>query len=457
MTRPDGGGGGSSVVMGPHMQRLTNYVNTFDSEAFSASIGQWRDLVGTYEGQATYLDHSGKAVSDAFHHSSYIGTHGQEDFKTAAKGAMHKSGLISTAQKALNIAHARATEAKAAHAKLMASLPSSLGPAPDPNDPQYKQSGIGIDPGQAAQNRKALAADQAAHQAKVSAINDAEREAAHHIQQVDEGFAQARPPVRAIYEAPEPSHGGGASSSGTGGGGGAGEFAPSYRGSRSQVVAAQAKIDATDRYSRYAEGSGASIHEQQHGIIQQAMAENRPEWDPTQGMWVNADGTQADPSSYSAVMANGEFTPMSAAGHSLSMSAMAGIGAGAGVIGVGAFAAARSGAFGETAARVTGGTVKAASMGKVDPKLATVNRAGGRAGYTSAKSSGSAGGAGSRSSMTRAGSRAGAAGARGGKGKDKKGKGKSAEYVADYTEDWLDPDYKPAPPVVGDRSSDGDS
>lgn len=454
MSRPDGGGGGGSVVMGPHMQRLTNYVNTFDSESFATSINQWRDLSSTYRDQATYLDHSAKAVPEAFHHSSYIGTHGHDDFSAAAKGSTHKSGLIMTAHKALNIAHSRATEAKAAHAKLMASLPSSLGPAPDPNDPQYKQSGIGIDPGQAAQNRKALAADQAAHQAKVSAINDAEREAAHHIQQVDEGFAQARPPVRAIYEAPEPSDGGGASS-GAGGGGGGG-FAPSYPGSRSQVVAAQAKIDATDRYSRYAEGSGASIHEQQHAIIQQAMAENRPEWDPSQGMWINADGTPADPSSYSAVMANGEFTPMSAGGHSLSMSAMAGIGVGAGVIGVGAFAAARSGAFGETAARIAGGTVKAGAVGKVDPKLAAVNKAGGRAGYTSGKSSGSRGGAGSRSNMTRAGSRAGAAGARGGKGKDKKGKGKSAEYLADYTEDWLDPDYKPAPPVVGDRSSDSD-
>lgn len=427
---------GSGKVMGPHMQALARNLETYDSEAFDTTISNWREVHRSFVNQKRYLDESGHAVPDAFHHSSYMGTNGKRAFTTAAVGVGDKNDLLSKANASLDDAKARADKAHSEYHRLLATLPTvgSYQPAPDPNAAAYKTHGLGIGPEQSKANTKALADDKATHASQEQAIAAAEQHAAHHNQRIEEGFNDARPKVQALFHEPNPDP----AAHGTESGGSSGSAGSPYAtGSRTQVENARARIRELQPEVRYADGYGHDLIQQQHAIIRDAMATNSPEWDANQGMWVNADGSQASATSFASATVDGQTHSLSSLLGGNAGMAGAAIGGGAMVAGIGKMAggklaAAFGGATSEKA--IAGG-----KMGQVAASKTNLAGPGGRgtaAGSRGAAGAGKGTGAGSR---TGAGGRGGGAGGRG-KGKDKKGQGKNGEYIADYTEDWIDPD-----------------
>lgn len=443
------GGGGVSRVTGPHMQRLQQYLLASDPDQVSARIDSWNLTATLLEDIAQQFESMSRRSADAFSESSLTAASASRAFTDASVQMRDKAEQLRAATKALSVVQERYSTAKTKYEALMASLPSSHGPAPSADDPKYAKG-----PGRSeAEGKDALAADRAAHAAEAQAIADAEREAAQQCAQVDDGNQQADPPVRAITEEPYTPPAGVSDSGGSAG------STPTYSstGSRSAVQAAQAKHDSANSGTLYADGWGHEIKAEQQAIIDQEMAKNDPEWDDAQGQWVNADGSPAEATSYASVETAEGLAPLSGG---IGGAAALGVGLGGAGLAAGAMAALK--------AKFAAGTAAAAGQATT-----AKSAAGARAGASGARSTAGAGqrsgagGAGSRdgSRTGGAGSRAGrggagGAGGRGGK-KDKKGKGSEYDNVANYEEDWterasnvLDPES--ARGWVPSASRDGD-
>ncbi|MDR7310226.1 hypothetical protein J2S40_001284 [Nocardioides luteus] len=355
---------------------------------------------------------------------------------------LEKAETIKAARVAMARVAQRYDEAQKSYDLHELKLPMSHGPAPSASDPKYTTEGYSGD--EKTKREKAFDDAKAEHAKEAKAIADAERDAAFHCQQIDDGNHQAEPKVRAITELPSTSSGGGG---GAGGGAGAGAASGGYAslGSRSAVRAAQAKYDSVNPGTLYADGYGHEIRAEQMEIIKQAHAENIPEWDDAAGEWVNADGSPAPATSYASIETAEGLAPL--AGGTGGGAAL-GIGLGGAGLAAGAVAALKA-KFGAGAATAASRAGAASSARAATARTAAgASRAGAPAqgARTGARGMGGAGGrvaggrgaagAGSRGQMRGAG-----AGNRG-RGKDQKNGDPEVDLMADYSSDYSDEEYE---------------
>ncbi|MER6970387.1 hypothetical protein ABT304_04975 [Nocardioides sp. NPDC000445] len=431
MNAPAVGGG---VVKGPMMVILKQYVALAEPDEVETRLKDWEQARDRMRQTARDLELASSKLPEAFEETSLTTDSARRAFQQAATELHDKADQLDAAVKALGATVTITRQAKQIEAQLAASLPSNHGPAPDPSDPKYAQTGTGVDSAQASQNQKALQADRAAHAAAEQAIADAEREAAEQIKLIDNANYTAIPPVRAITDEPNSD------------GPSDGPTAPSSSGSYSDIQAARARAASYSSGVMYPGGWGQDLKAAEMESIKAYEAENKPEWNGTQ--WVNADGSPAPSTSYAMVETADGLAPLG--GGTSGMAALA-IGGGGALLGAGvAKALANKFAAGASAKAATASATSRSATARAGAAGA---RAGGGAGAgargagagAGARGAGAgagargAGGRGGRGGPTGAGSRAGAGGAggRGGK-KDDKRNGQDQDWQADYTDDWTE-------------------
>lgn len=425
-----------SAVKGGMMAVLKEYVAKADPDEVESRLRDWDQARRVLRRVSQSLDLAANNVPKAFEETSRTTETAKKAFADSAEKLSHKADQLDAAIKALSAAQSTTRIAKQKHAQLEASLPANHGPAPDPSDAKYAQTGTGIDSVQAAQNQKALQADRAAHAAREQAIADAEAAAAQQIQVVDNDNYTAEPPVREITDDPNAERG-------------SAPTAPSSPGSYSAIAASRARMAKYNSGTLYPDGWGHELIAQEKANIAAHEAENTPEWNGTQ--WVNADGSPAPSTSYAMVETADGLAPLG--GGTSGMAALA-IGGGGALLGAGvAKALANKFASGASAKAATASATSRSATARAGAAGA---RAGGGAGAgargagagAGARGAGAgagargAGGRGARGGATGAGSRAGrggagGAGGRGGK-KDDKRNGQNQDWQADYTDDWTE-------------------
>ncbi|MET8519161.1 hypothetical protein [Nocardioides sp. NPDC004968] len=422
-----------SAVKGTMMIVLKEYVAKASPEEVESRLSQWRDARQQLAEAAANLDLAASKVGEAFQDTSLTTAAAQRAFKDASSGLTRKTDQLDAAIDALGDARATTRRAKTIHDQLEASLPATHGPAPDPSNPKYSQSGTGVDAAQATQNQKALQADRAAHAAREQAIADAEAAAAQQINQIDESNYTAEPPVRAITDEPSTENS-------------KPPAAPSSSGSYSEIAASRARMAKYNSGTLYPDGWGHELIAQEKANIEAHQAENKPEWNGTQ--WVNADGSPAPSTSYAMVETADGLAPLG--GGTSGMTALA-IGGGGALLGAGvAKALANKFASGASAKAATASATSRSATARAGAAGARAGGAGAGARGAGAGARGAgagagargAGGRGARGGPTGAGSRggrggAGGAGGRGGK-KDDKRNGQDQDWQADYTDDWTE-------------------
>ncbi|MGY0539103.1 hypothetical protein ACW14X_16435 [Nocardioides sp. YJ-D4] len=416
------------------MTVLKEYVAKANPDDVEARLKDWEDAARTLRRVAEDLDTAATNVPKAFEETSRTTEAAKKAFTDSALKLSHKVRQLEAAVQALSQAQGTTRTAKEKLARLEASLPTNHGPAPDPSDPKYAQTGTGVDSAQAVQNQKALQADRAAHAAREQAIADAEAAAAQQIQVVDNDNYTAEPPVREITDDPNAERG-------------SAPTAPSSPGSYSAIAASRARMAKYNSGTLYPEGWGHELIAQEKANIEAAKAENTPEWNGTQ--WVNADGSPAPSTSYAMVETADGLAPLG--GGTSGMAALA-IGGGGALLGAGvAKALANKFASGASAKAATASATSrsaAARAGAAGARAGSGAGAGARGAGAGARGAGAgagargAGGRGARGGPTGAGSRggrggAGGAGGRGGK-KDDKRNGQNQDWQADYTDDWTE-------------------
>lgn len=429
--------GGISRVRGPHMLRLQQYLLAAEAQDIDTEVFNWRHSRDMFTLAAQQFDTLANECSHAFAESSYTASAASRGYRTAAAEMEEKATTIEDACKALTRVAERYEQAKKKYDEHEAKLPTSHGPAPSASDPQYTTEGYhGADK---TSRENALTDAKAQHAAEAQAIADAERDAAFHCQQIDDGNQEAEPKVRAITEPPSSSSG----SSGSSAGGSSGGY--SSPGSFSTVNAAQAKHDSVNAGTLYADGDGYQIRAEQQAIIKQAHAENIPEWNNQTMQWVNSDGSPAPATNYASIETAEGLAPL--AGGAGGMAAL-GIGLGGAGLGAAAVAALKA-KFGAGAAAAAASKAGAAG----NPAKSAMGRTPGAAPRTAPPGQGTrAGGSGMRGSGGRAGTGAGSrnqmrgggtgAGGRGGKGKDKQSGSVDPDLIADYSSDYSDDEYE---------------
>lgn len=423
-----------SAVKGGMMAMLKEYVATANPDDVETRLDDWAQAGRALRRTAQDLIAAANNLPSAFDETSLTTEAAQKAFRDSAKRLSHKAEQLDAAVKALSAAQKTTRTAVEKHAQLELSLPANHGPAPDPSDPKYSQSGTGVDSAQAVQNQKALQADRAAHAAREQAIADAEAAAAQQIRVVDNDNYDAEPPVREITDDPNAERGDAPA-------------APSSPGSYSDIAASQAKISKYNSGTLYPDGWGHELIAQEKANIAGYEAENKPEWNGTQ--WINADGSPAPSTSYAMVETADGLAPM--AGGSGGMAALAIAGGGALLSAGVAKALANKFASGASAKAATpSATSRSASAraGAAGARAGAGPGGGARGAGAGARGAGAgagargAGGRGGRGGPTGAGSRggrggAGGAGGRGGK-KDDKRNGQDQDWQADYTDDWTE-------------------
>ncbi|MFI5622547.1 hypothetical protein ACIA03_03690 [Nocardioides sp. NPDC051685] len=450
-------------VKGTMMIVLKEYIARANPDEVDARIKQWADARDALREVARNLNDAADSLPRAFEETSETTAAATNAFRDSAKRLREKVKQLDAAVMALGEAQTTTRNAQRIHDQLEASLPATHGPAPDPSDSKYAQSGTGVDAAQATQNQKALQADRAAHAAREQAIAEAEAAAAQQIKQIDESNYNAEPPVRAITDEPN------TESNST-------PASASSPGSYSAIAASQARMAKYNSGTLYPEGWGHELIAQEKANIEAAKAENTPEWNGTQ--WVNADGSPAPSTSYAMVETADGLAPLG--GGTSGMAALA-IGGGGALLGAGvAKALANKFAAGASAKAATASATSRSAAARAGAAGA---RAGGGAGAgargagagAGARGAGAgagargAGGRGARGGATGAGSRggrggAGGAGGRGGK-KDDKRNGQNQDWQADYSDDWtetasdvLDPNaargWTPNPPQSDGSGAD---
>lgn len=426
------------TVKGPMMRELDKTCQGANPATIDASNDAWGRIATELSNTSEEFRQAVKFLQEAFSEVSYSGSAAVTAFKTSATALEARSAELAAAVEVLRVVSQRLEAAERDRAAYEASGPASHGPAPDPSSQKYAQSGYGVDTAQAVQNQKALAADRAAYAAEEAAIAAGEARAAHHIEQVNDGFVTADPKVRAITEDPNDKNG----SSSTGGIGGAGSQAPYSYGSASKVREAEARKAQWRPEMTYPSGWGHELIAAENDTINTELAKNEPEWDHGTSQWINADGSPAESTQYASVETAEGLAPL--AGGSSGAVAL-GVGVGGAALGAG-IAKALAGKFGAAnAARLANTATSAARTGAAPGSARTSSAAGraGAAGRTGAVGSGqrSAGksmtGAGSRAGMK--GTGAGGAGGRTGSKKDDKARGKDQEFLEDTDEQWADP------------------
>ncbi|MFE3998456.1 hypothetical protein ACFX43_06580 [Nocardioides sp. YIM B13467] len=449
-----------SAVKGGMMAVLKEYVAKADPDEVETRLRDWDQARRVLRRVSQSLDLAANNVPKAFEETSRTTEAAKKAFADSAEKLSHKADQLDAAIKALSAAQSTTRIAKQKHAQLEASLPANHGPAPDPSDAKYAQTGTGIDSVQAAQNQKALQEDRAAHAAREQAIADAEAAAAQQIQVVDNDNYTAEPPVREITDDPNAERG-------------SAPTAPSSPGSYSQIAASKARMEKYNSGTLYPDGWGHELIAQEKANIAGYEAENKPEWNGTQ--WINADGTPAPSTSYAMVETADGLAPMGGGSGGMAALAIAGGGAllSAGVAkalankfasGAAAKAATPSATSRSGAARAGAAGARAGAGAGAGARGAGARGAGAGAGARGA------GGRGARGGPTGAGSRggrggAGGAGGRGGK-KDEKRNGQDQDWQADYSDDWtetasdvLDPNaargWTPNPPQGDDADKNG--
>lgn len=418
-------------AQGPNMRRLRHYVEGAKPDNVLERVEEWRSIATEFATTTGDLNDVAKMFSKAFHDTSLVTQTGTHALKGAADDLEKKQKELNEAIEGLTTAAARVAKAKQAHAQLVASLPASHGAPPSTSDPAYNTSAKNIPTDEVARRSSAFNSAMSSWKADEAAIAHAETQAYHHITQVDDGNQTAQPPVRKISQDPDKeSSNATGSSAATGGYENSGQ-PPAYAspGSRSAIAHSKAIIEATNANSHYADGMGYDIIAHHKDLIAQAHEANVPEWDPSQGMWVNADGSPADSSQYAAVETDGVLKGV---GGGFGMGAVA-FGVGGVAVG-GGIAMALKARFGTAAAAVSGMKGQA-SVPRTN--LAGAGSRAGAAGKAAAGSASKAGGA-NRAGGRGAGSRGAGAGGRGGRKNKKGAKGKSTEYLADYSDDWVD-------------------
>ncbi|WP_406036023.1 hypothetical protein OG801_13035 [Nocardioides sp. NBC_00163] len=420
-------------VKGTMMIVLKEYIATADPEDVRVRLDQWEKARDTLRSAARALDMAAGKLPDAFEETSLTTGAATRAFQTASEKLGAKADTLDAAVLALREAQSTTKRAQDVHAQLEASLPASHGPAPDPSNPMYAQSGTGVDSAQAVQNQKALQSDRAAFAAREQAIADAEAAAAKQIEQIDESNYTADPPVREITDEPD------TDSDKT-------PAAPASPGSYSQIAASKARIEKYNSGTLYPDGWGHELIAQEKANIAGYEAENKPEWNGTQ--WINADGSPAPSTSYAMVETADGLAPM--AGGSGGMAALAIAGGGALLSAGVAKALANRFASGAAAKAATASATSRSATARAGAAGARAGGAGAGARGAGAGARGAgagagargAGGRGARGGPTGAGSRggrggAGGAGGRGGK-KDDKRNGQDQDWQADYTDDWTE-------------------
>jgi hypothetical protein len=425
--------GGISRVRGPHMLRLQQYLLAAEAKDIDAEVFNWRHSRDLFRLASQQFGALANASVDAFAESSYTASAARRGYTTAAAEMDEKAVTIEDACKALTRVAERYEQAKKKYEEHEAKLPTSHGAAPSASDSQYTTEGY--HGAEKTSRENALGEAKAQHAAEAQAIADAERDAAFHCQQIDDGNQEAEPKVRAITEPPSSSSG----SNGSSAGGSSGGY--ESPGSRSAVNAAQAKHDSVNGGTLYADGDGYQIRAEQQAIIKQAHAENIPEWDNDSLQWVNSDGSPAPATNYASIETAEGLAPL--AGGAGGMAAL-GVGLGGAGLGVAAVAAIKA-KFGAGAAAAASkvsaaGNPAKAGMGRTAgaaPKTGAAGQ-GARSGSGGMRGAGGRGtGAGSRGQMRGAG-----AGGRGGKGKDKQNGGTDPDLMADYSADYSDDEYE---------------
>ncbi|MEU4451326.1 hypothetical protein AB0F44_08345 [Nocardioides sp. NPDC023903] len=421
-------------VKGTMMVVLKEYIATADPDDVRVRLDQWEKARDTLRSAARALDMAAGKLPEAFEETSLTTGAATRAFQTSSEKLSAKADTLDAAVIALREAQSTTKRAQDVHAQLEASLPVTHGPAPDPSDPRYAQSGTGIDSAQAVQNQKALQSDRAAFAAREQAIADAEAAAAKQIRQIDESNYLADPPVREITDEPNTDSG-------------KAPAAPASPGSYSAIAASRAQMAKYNSGTLYPDGWGHELIAQEKANIEAHQAENKPEWNGTQ--WVNADGTPAPSTSYAMVETADGLAPLG--GGTSGMAALA-IGGGGALLGAGvAKALANKFASGAAAKAATASATSrsaSARAGAAGARAGAGAGAGARGAGAGARGAGAgagargAGGRGGRGGPTGAGSRggrggAGGAGGRGGK-KDGKRNGQDQDWQADYSDDWTE-------------------
>ena len=284
-----------SAVKGTMMIMLKQYIAKADPDEVEARLTQWVEARDVLKKVADNLGDAEKSLPRAFEETSETTAAATNAFRDSATRLREKVKQLDDAIKALGEAQTTTRSAQRIHDQLEASLPATHGPAPDPSNPKYAQSGTGVDTAQATQNQKALQEDRAAHAAREQAIADAEAAAAQQIKQVDESNYTAEPPVRAITDEPDTDPG-------------KTPTAPSSPGSYSQIAASKARMEKYNSGTLYPDGWGHELIAQEKANIAGYEAENKPEWNGTQ--WINADGSPAPSTSYAMVETADGLAPL---------------------------------------------------------------------------------------------------------------------------------------------------
>lgn len=414
------------TVKGPVMRELDKTCQGADPATINTSNRAWDTIARELETDAEDLLNAVRFLQTAFAEASYSGSAAVNAFKTSGTALEERSTELKAAVEVLRVVSERLQAAEADRAAYELHGPDTHGPAPDPSSQKYAQTGIGVDTAQAVQNQKALASDRAAYAAEEAAIAAGEQRAAHHIEQVNDGFVTADPKVRAITEDPNDKNG----SSSSGGMGEAGSLAPYSYGSASKVREAEARKAGYRPEVTYPGGWGHELIATENNTINTELAKNEPEWDGSQ--WINADGSPAESTEYATVETADGLAPL--AGGSSGAVAL-GVGVGGAALGAG-IAKALANKFGAANAARLSPSAAGARTGAV-PGSTKAGSAAGRAGAAGGQRS-------TGKSMTGAGSRAGTrgagtAGGRTGGKKDNKARGKNQEFLEDTDEQWADP------------------
>lgn len=424
MSRVDAGGAGPSKAMGPMMQMLMQYLIAADPDETDDRIREWERARNGFRQSATFLRAAARKMGAVFEETSLTTGAAERQLMKAADEYDDKAEQLLKAIDRLGPARERMKSAQDKYDELLPTLPASFGPAPNPNDPKYATSGIGISKAAGKENGAALAEAQAQHAADAAAIAKAEKEAAHHKNEMADGYNTSMPPVRAITD--EPSRDGN-----TGSGGGSGTASnPFGTGSYSAAAAAQAKI-AQGQSSIGRDGSYELI-EAGRSELEAAKATNQPEWNDSLG-WVSADGSPAEVTEYASIVSSEGIAPLSANASGLGGMAAVGVGLGGAGLAAGIAKAVKSGMLARSAGSAVGRTNTSTT-----PKTGTTTPGTRSGGVPAGRQQGTKTGG---RNLTGAGNRGQAGrgatgGGRGGKGKDKNGTGAEVDYLADYGEDW---------------------
>lgn len=414
------------TVKGPMMRELDRTCQGANPANINSSNEAWARIARELENDAEELLQAVKFLQTAFAEASYSGAAAVTAFKTSGNALEDRSTELAAAVEVLRVVSERLQAAEVDRAAYELHGPGTHGPAPDPSNQKYAQSGYGVDTAQAVQNQKALASDRAAYAAEEAAIAAGEARAAHHIEQVNDGFVTADPKVRAITEDPNDKNG----SSSSSGLGEAGSQAPYSYGSASRIREAEARKAGYRPEVTYPGGWGHELIATENNTINTELSKNEPEWDGNQ--WINADGSPAESTEYATVETAEGLAPL-AGGSSGAVALGVGVGGAALGAGIGKVLANRFGAA--NAAKLS--TAAAGARTGAVPGSTKASSAAGRAG--AARGQRSAG-----KSMTGAGSRAGIRGAgtgggRAGGKKDNKARGKDQEFLEDTDEQWANP------------------